>query len=355
MNPTVDKAIHKENSIKLIVKSGFRDELIAAIGRFNDAALCRCIPHEVYSGMPMLLAVLSFVTLAVLLRSTAHSLIVRGLRAPRLAHQRVPEHLALQAQSVRLPVGAGKMLFAWFVPVPGASRSPAVLLMHGWGANASLMLPAVAPLHAAGYAVLLLDARCHGNSDDEPFTSLPRFAQDIEAGLNWLQLQPAVDGTRLAVIGHSVGAAAALLSATRRTDMRAVVSLGAFAHPYEVMRRYLTEFHIPYPVIGWYVLRHVQRVIGARFDDIAPINTIPQARCPVLLVHGVDDEVVPFNDAQRLQNAGRAGTVECVAIRGGHDPSAFSADYQAPLINFLQRSFLIPQNTPTITNAPILL
>jgi dipeptidyl aminopeptidase/acylaminoacyl peptidase len=261
----------------------------------------------------------------------------------------------LQAQSVRLTVAGGKNLFAWFVPVAGASKSPAVLLMHGWGANASLMLPAVAPLHAAGYAVLLLDARCHGNSDDEPFTSLPRFAQDIEAGLNWLQLQPAVDATRLAVIGHSVGAAAALLSATRRMDMRAVVSLGAFAHPYEVMRRYLTEFHIPYPVIGWYVLRHVQRVIGARFDDIAPINTIPQARCPVLLVHGVDDDVVPFSDAQRLQHAGRAGTVECVAIRGGHDPSDSTADYLAQLIDFLQRSFQTDANSKAVFNTPILL
>lgn len=278
------------------------------------------------------------VMLAALLRSTAHALILRGLRAPRLAHQRTPQDFGLQAQSVRLPVTQGKSLFAWFIPVPGASQSPAVVLMHGWGANASLMLPAVAPLHSAGYAVLLLDARCHGNSDDEPFTSLPRFAQDIEAGLNWLQLQPAVDGTRLAVIGHSVGAGAALLSATRRLDLRAVVSLSAFAHPYEVMRRYLVEFHIPYWVIGWYVLRHVQRVIGARFDDIAPVNTIGQARCPVLLVHGVDDALVPFSDAQRLQVAGRAGAVECVAIAGGHDPSDSLNDYQVQLIDFLRKT-----------------
>jgi dipeptidyl aminopeptidase/acylaminoacyl peptidase len=148
----------------------------------------------------------------------------------------------------------------------------------------------------------------------------------------------------VAVIGHSVGAGAALLSATRRKDVRAVVSLGAFAHPYEVMRRYLTEFHIPYPFIGWYVLWHVQRVIGARFDDIAPINTIAQARCPVLLVHGVDDDVVPFSDAQRLHKAGRAGAVECVAIRGGHDPSASAADYHVQLMEFLRRSFQIPVN-----------
>jgi len=47
-------------------------------------------------------------TLAILLRATVHSLILRGLRAPRLAHQRIPEDLALQALSIRLPVSAKK-------------------------------------------------------------------------------------------------------------------------------------------------------------------------------------------------------------------------------------------------------
>ena len=98
------------------------------------------------------------------------------------------------------------------------------------------------------------------------------------------------------------------------------------------------------PVITAVSLARIGTYLGTapRFDDIAPINTIPQARCPVLLVHGVDDDVVPFSDAQRLQNAGRAGTVECVAIRGGHDPTDSTADYQAQLMSFLQRSFLIP-------------
>ena len=45
--------------------------------------------------------------------------------------------------------------------------------------------------------------------------------------------------------------------------------------------------------------------------------------------------------------------MECVAIRGGHDPSASSADYQAQLINFLQRSFLIPEKCDVVANKPI--
>lgn len=272
------------------------------------------------------------------LRAAAHALILKGLRAPRVTALTGPEALGLVAQAVNIAGPNSKTLFAWYVPVPGAPKSPAVLVMHGWGANASMMLPAVAPLVGAGFAVLLLDARCHGASADEAFTSLPRFAQDIEAGLDWLTRQTQVDATSLAVIGHSVGAGAALLSATRRGDIRAVVSISAFAHPDEVMRRLLSAHHIPYFGVGWYVLRHVQRVIGARFDDIAPIHSMTRVRCPVLLVHGEDDDMVPFDDARRLLAAGTTGRVQLLALPGRHDPTEALQTESAQLVEFLIRS-----------------
>lgn len=286
----------------------------------------------------MLLTSALTLTTLLALRYSVNALIVRGLRAPRVAHQRTPAELGIAAQTLQLPVGAGKSLFAWYVPASAATPAPAVLIMHGWGANASLMLPALAPLHEAGFAVLLLDARCHGASDGETFTSLPRFAQDIDAGLDWLAQQPDVNPAQLAVLGHSVGAGAALLCASRRPDVRAVVSLSAFAHPREIMRRWLAELHIPYPILGWYVIRHVQQVIGARFDDIAPLTSIARITCPVLLIHGAHDELVPLEDARRLQAAGFAGKVQGLTIQGGHDPSAALQADTAHVVDFLQHS-----------------
>ena len=91
-------------------------------------------------------------------------------------------------------------------------------------------------------------------------------------------------------------------------------------------------------VIGWYVVRHVQSVIGARFDDIAPLTSMGKLRCPVLLVHGKQDELVPFADAQCLQAAGlsASGRVQCLAVAGGHDPSEALAEHLPALMVFLQ-------------------
>ncbi len=273
-------------------------------------------------------------------RALANALILRGLRAPRLAHQVAPVDVGLAATEVRLPGADGKTLFAWFVPVPGVAQAPAVLVMHGWGANASMMLPLVAPLQLAGFAVLLLDARCHGLSADAAFTSLPRFSEDIELGLDWLATQPLVDAHRLTLIGHSVGAAAALLCASRRKDVRAVVSVSAFAHPREVMQRLLAEKRIPYVPVGWYVLRRVQQVIGSSFDDIAPVRSMAKIGCPVLLVHGQEDDLVPFEDALRLRALGSGAVVELLPVAGRHDPSDALQAHALDLTLFLQRSLV---------------
>ena len=281
------------------------------------------------------------------LRLLAHAAILRGLRAPRVPHTQALTHHGIAAnavQTVRMAGPRNKQLSGWLVSAPGARPHPvpAVLVMHGWGANASLMGAVAAPLHAAGFAVLLLDARCHGSSDGEPFTSLPRFAEDIAAGLAWLRTQPGIDAHRLALLGHSVGAGACLLHASQHPqEVCAVVSLSAFAHPTEVMRRLLADHRVPYPVIGWYVLRHVQRVIGTTFDAIAPVHTIAQVRCPVLLVHGNHDTTVPVSDAQRLR-AAAPGHAQLLLIDGDHDLREALDSHGQALVDFLHAACAQP-------------
>jgi dipeptidyl aminopeptidase/acylaminoacyl peptidase len=286
-------------------------------------------------------------------RLLAHRAILHGLRAPRLAHEPLPPGWPIppaQLHEVRIAGPRGRQLFGWLVrPAPGTpadaeAAHPAVLVMHGWGANAATMWPVVPPLHAAGFAVLLIDARCHGRSDGEAFTSMPRFAEDIDAGLAWLRQQPGIAGDRLSLLGHSVGAAAALLQASHDTRVRAVVSLSAFAHPRDLMRRFMDEKRVPYPVLGWYVMRHVQRVIGASFDEIAPLHTITRVRCPVLLVHGRADTTVPFADALRLRAASARAAL--LAVDGDHDLRQALPPHAATLVTFLSAASIAETPAP---------
>lgn len=289
----------------------------------------------------MITEAIALLTFAGLFHFGAREAIRRGFRAPRLVHETTPDALGIPAREVVIATANDKRLFAWLIAPISARPAAAVLVMHGWGANAALMLPAVRPLHDAGYVVLLIDARCHGRSDDDRFSSMPRFAEDVEHALDWLAEQPEVDPQRIALLGHSVGAGAVLLVASRRHNLRAVVSVSAFAHPREVMRRLLARQHLPFMPIGWYVLRQVQQLIGYRFDDIAPERSIARANCPVLLAHGRDDDTVPFADAEYLLASGlkASRSVQLLALDGGHEVQDALSQYEGAMLEFLARQF----------------
>lgn len=257
----------------------------------------------------------------------------RSLAAPRLLSHEEPDGIPFR--TIRIPTKNGKRLCAWLIPA--GRQSPSLVLMHGWGGNSAAMLPLVGPLHAAGYTLLLVDARCHGRSDSDSFASLPRFAEDIEAALAWLAGQEAADPQRLGVLGHSVGAGAALLAASRTPAIKVVVSLAAFAHPATMMRRWLQWKRIPYWPIGRYILAYVQQVIGYRFDRIAPRRTIALVDCPVLLIHGSEDHVVPLDDAKDIHGARQSDRVELLVVQGSHDDYGDLSRPVTGLLDFLKR------------------
>lgn len=293
----------------------------------------------------MLLNFLAVVLSALLLGYLLLPLAVRlAYRVPRKVETGTPADLDLPYHTISVPTKNQKQLFGWYIPPPNQTgEAPAVVAMHGWGANAELMLPFAKVLHQAGYATLLVDARNHGRSDGDSFSSLPRFAEDLEHAFNWVNQRPEIDPQKVALLGHSVGGGAAMLVASRHDDVAAVVSIAAFAHPEEVMRRQMRSHHIPYPLIGWAALRYIESVIGVGFDEIAPINTIRKVQCPVLLIHGRDDRSVPHSDAENIYRQRNHQGVKLLTLADAdHDSIELIESHGTELIHFLNHSLKRP-------------
>jgi len=297
-----------------------------------------------YGGFPvsqsLVIALGLLVGLILLARLAAPALVRRGFRAPRRFEQGSPADLGLAYREVRIPTVGGKQLFGWLIPSAAPGPQPMVAVLHGWGGNAEDMLPFATLLHRGGLGVLLLDARNHGRSDAENFSSMPRFAEDLQHAIDWLAGQPEVDAARLAVLGHSVGAAACLLAASRQPGLAAVVSISAFTHPAEMMRLAMAAHHIPYWPIGRWVIGYVQRAIGHRLDDIAPLHTLQAIRCPVLLVHGDQDRTVPVAEAKILYAHRSSDAVQLWVIPGAdHDSVEAIQEHGERLLKFLDQAF----------------
>ncbi|MGM0823362.1 MAG: hypothetical protein ACQEUY_01410 [Pseudomonadota bacterium] len=86
--------------------------------------------------------------------------------------------------TVRFTTTHGLTLEGWWFSTTCVQQGHAILT-HGWGSNRTALLPLVPFLLAAGWNVLVFDARNHGNSDEDTFSSMPRFAEDIDAALAW--------------------------------------------------------------------------------------------------------------------------------------------------------------------------
>ncbi|MCO6000027.1 dienelactone hydrolase family protein [Actinoallomurus rhizosphaericola] len=124
-------------------------------------------------------------------------------------------------------------------PARTTGRLPGIVVAHGLGASRQLMRGFADTLARRGYAVELVDLAGHGASTErlpgtgEGPAADARLDHDLDVAVGHLRALPWVDGGRIGLLGHSMGAAAVLRYAAAHADVRATVAIsqGAMAVP----------------------------------------------------------------------------------------------------------------------------
>ncbi len=113
-----------------------------------------------------------------------------------------------QPQRVTLNAPDGLTLVGTFASAPESGSAPAVLLLHMLGSNKESWGPLTPTLLDAGYAVLAVDMRGHGETGGP--VDWPKAEQDVQLWIDWLRTQPGVDMDRVSLVGASIGSNLAL-------------------------------------------------------------------------------------------------------------------------------------------------
>jgi len=189
---------------------------------------------------------------------------------------------APEMREARYRAADGTRLLSWYHPAAGERVT--VVLFQGNAGNISDRDFKARIFLDKGYGVLLAGYRGYGGNGGRPTED--GLIQDARAALGFLAGQGAVNG-RLVLYGESLGSGVAIAVAGQvaaRAPVAALILEAPFTSAADVAARH-------YPFVP------ARLLVKDRFDSTARIQGV---RAPVLVVHGVEDRIVPVDLGQAL-------------------------------------------------------
>ncbi len=247
--------------------------------------------------------------------------------APRINYD-APANAPYTAEQLRIPSGRGYDLAATLTRPKGTSKVSVVITISGSGQQERDERLSIVPgfqifreiadtLGRRGIAVLRFDDRGAGESGG--VETLARvtsadFADDVRSIVAWLRTRPDVDGSRIALAGHSEGGIIAPMVAATDPALKAIALL---AGPAYTGRRVL-DFQLRgeagrAATLSTSQRDSVQKSVAAMTDSLAratawmkyfvdydPLVTARKVKQPVLILQGGTDHQVTPEQADTL-------------------------------------------------------
>jgi len=263
---------------------------------------------------------------------------------PRVQPDETPGSiLRVEYEAVTFPARDGTRIAGWYVPAKTASPVTE-LLCHGLGASKSGMWSILRGLHEADVNVLTIDLRAHGYSGGNLTTFGAKEPDDVLGAIDWLRLHHVEDSDRIVGVGASLGAAALIDAAARDVRIDAVVSIGTF-DSFSTLASEISEQHMV-PPISWLTqamaLPMASLHAGVDLSSISPGDHIADIwPRPVMIVHGANDEIIPFAHGKRLYDKAFSPR-ESVFTGGTHNGVLDDPAIVARIVEFVLHAQPVP-------------
>ena len=239
--------------------------------------------------------------------------------------------------------GDNLRISAWFIPNLDADK--ALILVHGRNASKQNAISGTFPrlgseLHNAGYAILMLDLRAHGDSEGKGYSFGVYERRDVLGAVDWLMDKGFKPGS-IGALGISLGGGAVIGAASEESAIGAVILDSTFADINPLIElKWKEESGLPkFFLPGVYLMNQV--IKGYNFKEIKPVNEIKSIPPrPVLILHCLVDEEVNYSHAEQLNAAIPASTFvsfdNCSHAELYRD---FPDEYRMTVTSFLAKEF----------------
>ncbi|MEH1863914.1 MAG: alpha/beta hydrolase [Nostoc sp.] len=153
-----------------------------------------------------------------------------------------------------------------------------ILYAHGNSEDLGDIKQILEKLHAWGFSVFAYDYRGYGTSQGKATES--HAYEDINSAYNYLTENLKIPPEKIIVLGRSVGGGSAVNLATRK-PIAGLILESSFISAFQVI--------VPFRILP--------------FDKFPNMDNIKQVKCPILVIHGEADDIIPFAHGEKLFNA----------------------------------------------------
>ena len=186
------------------------------------------------------------------------------------------------------------------------SPRPVVIFLHGNCSCRCAVMPILPQLLNLGCSVFAFDFAGSGVSDGE-YVSLGYYEQhDVRTVVEYLRESEMV--TKIALWGHSMGAATALLYGSSDPSIAAMIcdstfsSLDSLAR--DVISSRFTRISVPFTsIIVQIARRHILHTAEFDICKVVPIDSARGTFIPALFMHGDVDELIPKSHSMDVHDA----------------------------------------------------
>lgn len=230
-----------------------------------------------------------------------------------------PSNWDLCYKDIQFLTPDGQKLHGWFFPVSG--KSPVLLFCHGNAGNISHRIENIKFLVKRDISVFIFDYRGYGQSSGRP--SEKGIYIDGIAAYDYLTEIEKISPDRIVIFGRSIGGAVAIEVALQR-KVRCLIIESTFTSTKDMAK---TIF--PFFIFSPFLPHHYNNIL-----KIAGV-TIPK-----LIIHGEDDNIVPFSMGNKLFAQATEPKLFLPIHRAGHNDTYVvgGGDYFEAIVNFILSS-----------------
>lgn len=230
-----------------------------------------------------------------------------------------PAEWQLAYEDVNIDTADGERLHGWYIPASdNHKQQPVLLFFHGNAGNISHRRASLEIFHQLGLNQLIIDYRGYGKSTGKPGEA--GLYMDAMAAWDYLVDNKGFNTDRIIIFGRSLGGAVATQLASR-VQPRGLILESSFSSARDVAQH-------TFPLLS--------HLLYLRYD-FNSLERLPQVRAPLLMLHSPQDEIIPYESAEKLfKSAQKPKTF--IQLRGDHNNGFYLSQpmYQQALADWLQ-------------------